>query len=89
MPTKHRRHAITETPPVKEALDDLRAELGNARLQLSELVILGAKEKLDRLRSEDKGKAELRRRLANRIRNREPLGDPELADEAKRSWTSG
>ncbi len=51
VPTKRRRHAITETPPVQEALDELREELGDEQLQLSELVILGAREKLALLRA--------------------------------------
>src|SRR3954462_10366844 len=45
IPTKHPRHAITETPPVRAALDELRGELGAARIEFSELLILGAQEK--------------------------------------------
>jgi hypothetical protein len=41
MPTKRRRHAITETPAVAAALDDLRAEPGPDRVELGELVVLG------------------------------------------------
>ena len=37
MPTKHRRHAITETPPVRAALDELRDELGDGRIEFCEL----------------------------------------------------
>ena len=51
MPTKHRRHAITETPPVKAALDELRGELGDARIEFGELVILGAHQKVAQLRA--------------------------------------
>ncbi len=85
MPTKHRRHAITETPRVKEALDALRAELNGERPDLAELVIVGAQTKLARLQGEDQRKRALREDLARRIRSRELDVDPTLADEAKRA----
>ena len=86
MPTKHKRHAITETPPVKEALDPLRAELRGERLDLSELVIMGAEAKLARIRMAEERDEKALGRLAEKIRRRELDVDPELADEAKRSW---
>lgn len=49
MPTKRPRHGITETPLVQAALDELRKELRDQRLDLGELVVLGAREKLLRL----------------------------------------
>jgi hypothetical protein len=69
MPTKRRRHAITETPPVEAALDELREALGEDRIELGELVVLGADAKLATLRAEREGGAALRRRLANRVRS--------------------
>lgn len=87
MPTKHRRHAITETPPVREALDELRLETGEDRVGMSELVILGAREKVRRLRAEREDTAALRKRLADRIRNRTPLGDPDAAGAARERWS--
>jgi hypothetical protein len=89
MPTKHKRHAITETAPVKEALDALRAELNGERLDLGEVVVLGAEEKLARLRAprvDDQAKLD---RLAERILDGDLHLDPVLADEAKRSWVRG
>jgi hypothetical protein len=86
MPTTRRRHAITETPPVQEALDELRAELGSDKVPMGDLVVLGARAKLAELRAERDDKLARRQRLADRIRNREPLGDPKAAEEAKRSW---
>jgi hypothetical protein len=77
---------VTETPPVQEALDELRAELGDDKVPMGELVVLGARAKLAELRAEREDVIRRRRRLADRIRNREVLGDPALADEAKRSW---
>ena len=85
MPTKRRRHAITETPPVQAALNDLRAALGDDRVEMSELVILGAREKLARIREEREGTAMLRRRLADRVRKRDIPADPAAADEVRRA----
>src|SRR6266511_5325242 len=87
VPTKRSRHAITETPPVQEALDELRRELAGEPLRLSELVILGAQEKLTRLRAERGEIQARRRRLADRIRAREVLADVEAADEVDRKST--
>jgi hypothetical protein len=85
IPTKHPRHAITETPPVRAALDQLRDELDGERIEFSELLILGAQEKLARLRAEREGIAEKRARLADRIRRRNLPLDPAAADEVRRS----
>jgi hypothetical protein len=84
IPTKHRRHAITETLPVRAALDELRDELGDGRIEFSELVILGAREKLARLRADRDGTAARRARLADRIRRRDLPLDPAAADEVRR-----
>ena len=91
VPTKHRRHAITETPPVKHALDALRTELNSDRVDLTELVLLGAESKLERLRLGSEESLRLRRDLADRIRRREDLGvDLQAADEVKRvGWAGG
>lgn len=85
MPTRHRRHAITETPPVKAALDELREELGTDRIPLAELIILGANEKLTRLRNARSDAVRLRRRLAERIRTRDIPVDRAAAEEVRRS----
>lgn len=85
MPTQRRRHAITETPPVQAALDELRHELGRERLEMGELVILGAREKLARVRAERDDVAALRSRLADRIRRRDIPADPAAADEVRRA----
>jgi len=85
MPTRRRRHAITETPPVEAALDELREALGEDRVEMGELVILGAQEKLSRVRAEQQDTAVLRRRLADRIRRRDIPGDRTAADEVRRA----
>jgi hypothetical protein len=85
MPTQHRRHAITETPPVKAALDELRDELGDARIEFGELVILGAHQKVAQLRAERDDTASKRRQLASRIRRRDVPVDRAAADEVRRA----
>jgi hypothetical protein len=85
VPTKRRRHAITETPPVQAALDELRQALGDDRVEMGELVILGAQEKLARVRAERNDTAALRRRLADRIRRRDIPADRAAADEVRRA----
>jgi hypothetical protein len=85
VPTRRRRHAVTETPPVQAALDELRQALGDDRVELGELVILGAREKLARVRAEHDDTAALRRRLADRIRRREIPADRAAADEVRRA----
>jgi hypothetical protein len=85
MPTKHRRRAITETPPVRAALDELQREMGSDRIELGELVVLGADAKLAALRAERGGGETLRRRLADRIRARQLPVSLEAAEEVRAS----
>jgi hypothetical protein len=91
MPTKHRRHAITETPPVQAALDELREELGETgRIEFGELVILGATQKVAQLRAKREDTAARRRGLADRVRRRELRVDRDAADEVRRTgWARG
>lgn len=84
MPTTRRRHSITETPPVAAAFDALRLELGEQRLDLTEIAVLGAKAKPQRVRRERSDIAWLRNRLAERIRTGDIPGDPEAAEEGRR-----
>lgn len=85
MPTNRRRHAITETPSVEAALDELRGELGSSRIEFGELVILGAQQKVAQLRSERDNASDRRRELADQIRRRETFVDRAAADEVRRS----
>jgi hypothetical protein len=90
VPTARRRHAVTETAPVQAALDELRAELGDDRLELAELVVLGAREKVAQLRASRGERQSLRERLARRVRDRRVPVDPEAADEVRRTgWARG
>ncbi|HVS28349.1 MAG TPA: hypothetical protein VHE14_02290 [Solirubrobacteraceae bacterium] len=90
MPTTRRRHAITETPEVQAALDELRRELRTDRVELGELVVLGAGAKLATLRARREGDATLRRQLADRVRSRTVAVDRNAADEVRASgWARG
>ena len=86
MPTARPRHTITETPPVQQALDELRAKLGaGERVDYSELIVLGAEAKVRRL-PDDQGRARrARREIAGWIRaGGGPEVDLEAAEEVKR-----
>jgi hypothetical protein len=83
MPTKRRRHAITETPPVQAALDELRQELGSDSVELGELVVLGAGAKVEAIRAERDRDVVTRRRLADRVRSRAVGVDVKAADEVR------
>lgn len=83
VPTTRRRHALSETPAVHAALEELRTELGSDRVDLPELVVLGVEEKPARLRAGDAARIAGRRRLAARIRERRVLVDPGAAEEVR------
>lgn len=85
MPTKRPRHAITETPAVQAALDELRKELGAERIELPELVILGSQAKLAQLRGQRDATAARRHQLADRVRRREIPADRSAAEEVRRA----
>jgi hypothetical protein len=85
VPTKHRRRAITESPAVKAALEELQSELGDDRIELGELVVLGADAKLTALRAEREGGEALRRRLAERIRSGSLPVSREAAEDVRAS----
>jgi hypothetical protein len=70
---------------VQAALDELRRELGSDRVELGELVVLGASARLAAVRAERQGDAASRRRLADRLRARDTLVDRDAADFVRRS----
>jgi hypothetical protein len=86
VPTVRPRHTITETPPVQEALDELRAKLGEGqRIDFAELVELGARAKARRLRADEQATTDALKRLAAMVRTRSfPYEmDVAAADEVK------
>lgn len=69
MPTTRPRHTITETPPVQEALDELRAKLREGeRIDFAELVELGARAKARRLSADEQVTATALKRMAEMVR---------------------
>ena len=66
-------------------MDELRGELGSNRVELGELVILGANAKLPQLRAERADVSARRKELADRIRAHSLDLDVAAADEARRS----
>ena len=85
MPTTRPRHTITETPPVKEALDQLRAKLGEGeRVDYAELLTLGAEIKARHLAARSEEARRASREIAGWIRSGDgPKVDIEAADEVK------
>jgi hypothetical protein len=85
VPTTRPRHTITETPPVQEALDELRSELRDGkRIDFAELLALGARAKARALRADDSASQKAADRLAEMIRNGSgPRVDISAADEVK------
>ena len=70
---------------MKAALDELREQLGDARIEFGELVILGAHQKVAQLRATRDDTAERRHALAERLRRREILVDRAAADDVRRA----
>ena len=84
VPTAHPRHTITETQPVREALDELRSRLGGERIDYAELVVLGAKTKARQLPDDAEAARGAALRLAEMVRRRSIPVDVQAADEVKR-----
>jgi hypothetical protein len=87
MPTHHPRHSVTETPPVREALDALR--LRGERVRMGDLVIRGARERLRELeaeRDEAAEKAELRRQLVEQLHTGEGIDVDAAYEVREHGW---
>jgi hypothetical protein len=88
VPTRHPRHSITETPSVREALDELRR--CGERVRLGDLVIRGARQRLAELqaeRDEQAHKRDLRLRLIERLRTGEGLDAVAAYEVREHGWT--
>ena len=88
MPTRRPRHSITETPPVREALDSLRRR--GERVKLDDLVIRGARDRLREIevgRGEVAEKAELRRELIKQLRSGDGLEAAAAYEVREHGWT--
>lgn len=87
MPTTRPRHTITETPPVQQALDELRSKLPEGmRIDYAELLCLGAQMKARRISAEEQAATAALKAFAERVRTRSlPYEmDIEAAEEVKR-----
>lgn len=89
MPTTKPRHTITETPEVKQALDEVRAKLPEGeKIDYSELLRLGAEVKARRLDAQSKADRLALDRLIEMVRTRSIPVDLKAAEEVRRSgWT--
>jgi hypothetical protein len=88
VPTRRPRHSITETPPVREALDALRRR--GERVRLDDLVIRGARERLREMevaRDSETTNTELRRQLVQQLRTGEGLDVDAAYEVRERGWT--
>jgi hypothetical protein len=75
---------ITETEPVREVLDELRKLQGGEKVELPDLVIRGAKDKIRELRAEGEPARRAGKEIADWIRSGNgPEVDIEAADEVK------
>ena len=76
---------ITETEPVKAALDELRRVQGGEKVEFPDLVVRGARDKVRELRAGGESARRARREIAEWIRSGNgPKVDVEAADEVKR-----
>lgn len=88
MPTRHPRHSITETPPVRDALDALRRR--GERVRLDDLVIRGARDRLREMesaRGDEARNTELRRQLVEQLRSGDGLDADAAYEVRERGWT--
>jgi hypothetical protein len=76
---------ITETEPVKAALDELRRLQGGEKVELPDLVIRGAEEKIRELKAQGESERNAREEIIDWIRGGNgPAVEVAAAEEAKR-----
>lgn len=76
---------ITETEPVKAALDELRQMQGGEKVEFPDLVIRGAKDKVRELKADRESARQAQQEIAEWFRTGNgPKVDVEAADEVKR-----
>lgn len=75
---------ITETEPVKSVLDELRRLQGDEKVELADLVIRGAEDKIRQLEAESESARRAREEIAEWIRSGNgPKIDLAAAEEVK------
>jgi hypothetical protein len=88
MPTRHRRHSITETPRVREALEPLRRQ--GLKVDLGDLVVLGAEQRLRQMEAEqveEERRRKLRLQLVEQLRTGEGLDVAAAYEVRETGWT--
>jgi hypothetical protein len=88
MPTRHRRHSVTETPRVREALEPLRRR--GLKVDLADLLVLGAEQRMRQLeaeQAEEERRRELRLQLIERLRTGEGLDVAAAYEVRETGWT--
>jgi hypothetical protein len=88
MPTRHRRHSITETPRVREALEPLRRN--GLKVSLADLLVLGAEQRLRQLEAEqadEERRRQLRLDLVRRLHTGEGLDVAAAYEVRETGWT--
>jgi hypothetical protein len=88
MPTRHPRHSVTETPAVREALDELRRR--DIKVELGDLVMRGARDRVrehDAADREERHRALLRARMVERLRTGEGIDLDALREVREHGWT--
>jgi len=76
---------ITETEPVRAALDELRRLQGGEKVELPDLVIRGAEEKIRELKAQGEVERNAREEITDWIRTGDgPAVEVAAAEEAKR-----
>jgi hypothetical protein len=88
MPTRHRRHSITETPRVRKALEPLRRQ--GLKVDLGDLVVLGAEQRLRQMeaeQAEEERRRELRLQLVEQLRTGEGLDVAAAYEVRETGWT--
>jgi hypothetical protein len=90
VPTTRKRHTITETADVEQALAPLREQ--GAPINLAELVIRGARATLEdqqREQQDDAHRLRLREQFLTRTRTGDGLDFAALLEQHERGWTHG
>jgi methylthioribose-1-phosphate isomerase len=88
VPTTRKRHTVTETERVEEALKPLRVR--GARLDFGELVALGAKAKLTQLEVDEEDaerRLELRKQFLETTRKAEAFDLEAALEVREHGWT--
>jgi hypothetical protein len=89
VPTRRKRHMITETDALSEALDRLRRADPEHPVSLGELVVLGAERKvgmIEQAHADETRRVELRERFLRRTQTGDGVDWEALAEVHEHGW---